>query len=89
MAITLINHKTGETVDFEDSEIGKALEEPVSIIEYVEKELAEPPTVFIYLTDGIGEAPEKAPDYPVIWCLTGEGQKPADWGLEVRINSGS
>ena len=40
MAITLINHKTGETVDFEDSEIGKALEEPVSIIEYVEKELA-------------------------------------------------
>ena len=54
---------------------------------YVEKELPEPPTVFIYLTDGFGEAPKKAPEYPVIWCLTGEGQKPAKWGLEVRINN--
>lgn len=56
---------------------------------YVEKELMEPPTVFIYLTDGFGEAPEKAPDYPVIWCLTGQGSKPAKWGLEVRISKRS
>lgn len=61
----------------------------VEPFKYVETELPEPPTVFIYLTDGFGEAPKKAPEYPVIWCLTGEGQKPADWGLEVRINSGS
>ena len=61
----------------------------VEPFKYVEKELPEPPTVFIYLTDGFGEAPKKAPEYPVIWCLTGKGQKPADWGLEVRINSGS
>ena len=53
--------------------------------EYVKKKMPETPTVFIYLTDGCGEAPEKAPDYPVIWCLTGEGRKPAAWGLEVRI----
>ena len=52
---------------------------------YVEKELTEPPTVFIYLTDGFGEAPKKAPDYPVIWCLTGSGSKPAKWGMEVKI----
>jgi predicted metal-dependent peptidase len=44
-----------------------------------------PPTVFIYLTDGFGDAPAKAPDYPVIWCLTKEGKKPAKWGLEVKI----
>ncbi len=43
------------------------------------------PTVFIYLTDGFGDAPAKAPDYPVIWCLTKEGKKPAKWGLEVKI----
>ena len=52
---------------------------------YVKEKMPETPTVFIYLTDGEGEAPEKAPDYPVIWCLTGEGHKPAEWGLEVRI----
>jgi len=61
----------------------------VEPFKYVEKELPEPPTVFIYLTDGFGEAPKKAPEYPVIWCLTGQGKKPAEWGLEVRINRGS
>ncbi len=51
----------------------------------IEEDKSDPPTVFIYLTDGGGEAPKKAPDYPVIWCLTRNGQKPADWGLEVQI----
>ncbi len=52
---------------------------------YVEEKMDEVPTVFIYLTDGFGEAPSEAPDYPVIWCLTKGGEKPADWGLEVKI----
>ena len=52
---------------------------------YVEEKMDEAPTVFIYLTDGFGEAPSEAPDYPVIWCLTKGGVKPADWGLEVKI----
>ena len=43
------------------------------------------PTVFIYLTDGYGDAPAKAPDYPVIWGITKGGIKPAKWGLEVQI----
>jgi predicted metal-dependent peptidase len=53
--------------------------------QYVEEKMDEAPTVFIYLTDGFGEAPSEAPDYPVIWCLTQGGVKPADWGLEVKI----
>ena len=53
--------------------------------QYVEEKMDEAPTVFIYLTDGFGEAPSEAPDYPVIWCLTKGGVKPADWGLEVKI----
>ena len=44
-----------------------------------------PPTVFIYLTDGFSDAPAQAPDFPVIWCLTKGGKKPANWGLEVKI----
>jgi predicted metal-dependent peptidase len=51
----------------------------------VEEKMDAPPTVFIYLTDGFGEAPAQAPVYPVIWCLTKGGEKPADWGLEVKI----
>ena len=54
--------------------------------EYVEKNLPAPPNVLIYLTDGYGDAPEKPPEYPVIWCLTGDGEKPVKWGMEVRIN---
>lgn len=56
---------------------------------YVEEKMPEPPTVFIYLTDGYGAAPERAPDYPVIWCLTRGGVKPANWGLEVKIKKQS
>ena len=52
---------------------------------YVEEEMATPPNVFIYLTDGFGDAPRQIPEFPVIWCLTGDGEKPADWGWEVRI----
>ena len=54
--------------------------------QYVEEKMDEPPTVFIYLTDGEGPAPTKAPIYPVIWCLTKGGKKPVEWGLEVKIN---
>lgn len=54
--------------------------------EYVETQMASPPNVFIYLTDGFGNPPDKIPEYPVIWCLTGYGEKPADWGWEVRIS---
>ena len=52
---------------------------------YVEKHLATPPNVLIYLTDGYGDAPKYPPEYPVIWCLTGDGEKPTQWGWEVRI----
>lgn len=53
--------------------------------DYVTERMPMNPNVLIYLTDGFGEAPEKAPEYPVIWCLTGEGKKPVAWGWEVRI----
>ena len=52
---------------------------------YVEEKMPELPTVFIYLTDGYGNAPVNAPAYPVIWCLTEGGEKPAQWGMEIKI----
>jgi len=42
------------------------------------------PTAVIYLTDGIGPAPEQM-EFPTLWVLTSEGQKPVSWGLELRL----
>ena len=45
------------------------------------------PSCFIYITDGCGPAPDNPPPYPVLWLLTGEGEKPASWGRELRLHS--
>ena len=41
----------------------------------------------IYLTDGEGPAPLEEPNYPVIWCLTAEGEKPSNWGIAVNMEN--
>ena len=39
------------------------------------------PACAIYLTDGYGDAPEVAPDYPVLWVLlNSKCKQPATWG---------
>lgn len=52
--------------------------------EYV-KEHKLRPDIFIYLTDGYGDAPEKAPKFPVLWVLTNDGEKPALWGKKIKF----
>lgn len=42
------------------------------------------PAAVIYLTDGFGEAPDEM-EFPTLWVLTGDGQKPVDWGVELRL----
>lgn len=42
-------------------------------IEQHRKRGGRKPAVLIYVTDGIGMFPEKAPDYPVIWVCTNPG----------------
>ena len=44
------------------------------------------PRVMLYFTDGFGNAPEKAPDFPVIWVLTPNGQKPCGWGEVIQLD---
>ena len=44
------------------------------------------PGAIIYLTDGYGEAPEFS-DIPTLWVLSPDGQKPADWGLELFLEN--
>lgn len=44
------------------------------------------PKLFLYLTDGLGPAPEKAPPYPVLWVLARDGREsPAPWGAKLRL----
>ncbi|HEY6874314.1 MAG TPA: VWA-like domain-containing protein [Geobacteraceae bacterium] len=42
------------------------------------------PAAVIYLTDGIGPAPERM-EFPTLWVLTEEGERPAPWGVELRL----
>jgi predicted metal-dependent peptidase len=42
------------------------------------------PAAVIYLTDGVGPAPEVM-ELPTLWILTAAGEKPAPWGVELRM----
>lgn len=43
------------------------------------------PAAVIYLTDGIGPAPDEM-DFPTLWVLTRDGEKPVPWGVELRLD---
>lgn len=47
---------------------------------YVAEHSEIEPSCLIYITDGCGPAPDNPPPYPVLWILTGNGEKPAPWG---------
>jgi predicted metal-dependent peptidase len=46
------------------------------------------PDVLVYVTDGYGDAPKKAPPYPVLWVLTSDGTEDfAAWGQKIHLNA--
>ena len=47
--------------------------------------MAPPPAAVIYLTDGYGPAPEVM-EFPTLWVLTQEGERPVPWGAELRLD---
>lgn len=53
------------------------------VFEYA-KNIHPLPAAVIYLTDGIGPVPEQM-SFPTLWVLTQEGEKPAPWGVELRL----
>jgi predicted metal-dependent peptidase len=57
----------------------------VPVFQHVGK--GERPDALVYLTDGYGDAPDKAPPYPVLWALTPEGEAPASWGQVVSLSA--
>lgn len=53
------------------------------VFEYA-KTMHPRPAAVIYLTDGIGPAPQQM-EFPTLWVLTGAGEKPVPWGIELRL----
>ena len=53
------------------------------VFEYA-KTLHPLPAAVIYLTDGIGPVPGRM-EFPTLWVLTQEGERPAPWGVELRL----
>jgi predicted metal-dependent peptidase len=45
------------------------------------------PDVFVYLTDGEGPAPDRAPPWPVLWALPARHHPPAPWGEAVHVEA--
>ena len=56
--------------------------------DYVKEKSSSEIQCLVYFTDGFGPTPREAPDYPVIWVLVPDGEKPAKWGEEVYIQKG-
>ena len=42
------------------------------------------PDVLVYFTDGAGDFPDCAPDYPVVWLV--KGKAPVPWGERIQLN---
>ncbi len=54
------------------------------VFEYIDTELPDI-EILLFLTDGYGVIPERQPPYPVLWCLYEGGEKPTQWGYELKI----
>jgi predicted metal-dependent peptidase len=53
------------------------------VFEWLESE-AMRPDALLYFTDALGEFPERAPEYPVLWLV--KGNAPVPWGERVQLN---
>lgn len=63
---------------------GTSFEPP---FEYL-KEQGITPNCFIYFTDGYGNAPQIAPNYPVLWILTSDcNENFCSWGRKIKFKS--
>jgi len=50
------------------------------------KQMHPLPAAIVYLTDGYGPAPDEM-EFPTLWVLTPDGQKPVEWGVELKLGT--
>ncbi len=46
---------------------------------------ADSPPAMVFLTDGFADISGKPARWPVLWCLTADGQQPCGWGELLRL----
>lgn len=51
------------------------------------EQLGEQPKCLVYLTDLYGSFPEKAPEYPVLWCVFGNPNPQAPFGTVINVET--
>lgn len=57
------------------------------VFKYVKDQQIDP-VVLVYITDGVGSAPKEAPDFPVLWLLTADGDNNlCDWGTKISFDN--
>ena len=57
------------------------------VFDYVEAHPELEPNLLIYLTDGYGFYPQRAPSYPVMWLLTPDGEVEVPWGIQCPFDN--
>lgn len=55
------------------------------VFDYVKQHNLQPDCL-VFFTDGLGEAPQLPPPYPVLWLLVGGHQQPSTWGSTVVMD---
>jgi predicted metal-dependent peptidase len=54
---------------------------------HIEETMKKKPSLLVGFTDCCGPFPDKAPSYPVIWCVpkSGSGNQDAPWGRQIEV----
>ena len=59
----------------------------MSLADKVAEHSETEPSCLIYITDGCGPVPENPPPYPVLWILTGDGEKNRSVGMGLAATN--
>ena len=57
------------------------------IFDHIEETFKKKPSLLVGFTDCMGPFPDRAPSYPVIWCVpkSGSGNSDAPWGRQIEV----
>lgn len=57
------------------------------LFDHIEETMKKKPSLLVGFTDCMGPFPDKAPSYPVVWCVpkSGSGHQDAPWGRQIEV----
>ena len=57
------------------------------VFDYMDKHPELEPNLLIYITDGYGYYPDRAPAFPVMWLVTPDGKIDVPWGIQCSFDN--